>query len=106
MDLSPGQQLVQACHASYEAAQHFSTKVDQVPNLIACGVPDEVALLHLLDTLLNHSLMVRAFREPDRNNELTALATAPVYGAQRRLFRRLPLLTCYQPVPVIESPLT
>jgi hypothetical protein len=28
------------------------------------------------------------FHEPDRGNELTALATGPIFGPQRRLFRR------------------
>jgi len=34
----------------------------------------------------------RAFREPDLNNEMTAIACKPVCGEQRRLFVGYPLM--------------
>jgi len=32
------------------------------------------------------------FQEPDQGNRYTALATEPVYGKNRKLFKKLPLL--------------
>lgn len=34
----------------------------------------------------------REFREPDRNNEITALATEPIYGERRQFFSQFNLL--------------
>jgi hypothetical protein len=43
--------------------------------------------------LQQRDVLFRPFFEPDRGNELTALATEPVFGDTRRLFRNLRLLS-------------
>jgi hypothetical protein len=53
----------------------------------------------LADHLQAHGIRCALFQEPDRANELTALCTQPVYAAQRRLFRRLPLFKCSTAIP-------
>jgi hypothetical protein len=95
-DLTPAQQIVQSCHAVAEAARSFLEAGQEHPHLIVCEVRDEPTLYQFLDKLNRHGVRFRAFLEPDRGNELTALATEPVINDTRRLFRRLRLL-CPRP---------
>jgi hypothetical protein len=99
-DLSPAQQVVQSCHAVAEAARSLlPPDPDQEhPHLIVCGVRDERSLWQSLDRLRRLGVRFHAFCEPDLGGQLTALATEPVFGDQRRLFRRFPLLTPQQSV--------
>lgn len=53
-----------------------------------CGVRDELELLRVRDRLEKSQVKFCAFTEPDRGGELTSLVTGPVYGEQRRAFRR------------------
>ena len=41
-----------------------------------------------MDRLRRLGISPRPFHEPDRGNELTAMATEPIFGPHRRLFRR------------------
>jgi hypothetical protein len=84
--------VVQACHASIEAARSFLPSGAAHPFIIVCGVPDEPALFRCLDRVARLGVRHRAFREPDIGNQLTALATEPVFGARRRCFRKYRLL--------------
>jgi hypothetical protein len=92
-DLSPAQQIVQSCHAAIEAARALLPAELQHPHLIVCGVHDEAALWRFLHKLQLHNIRFQAFLEPDQDNQLTALATEPVFDETRRLFRNLRLLT-------------
>lgn len=47
------------------------------------------AMLHLQ----KHGIQFRAFREPDRNNELTAISTEPISGEMRKHLRKYRLST-------------
>jgi len=91
-DLPPAQQVVQSCHAVAEAARSFLPSDQEHPHIIVCEVRDERTLRQSLDDLERHGIRCHAFVEPDRGNELTALATEPVFGGTRRLFRRFRLL--------------
>lgn len=90
-DLSPGQQAVQALHAQREfTARHPEEDLrwySKSNTLVLLSVPDEPRLLQLLDSALERGYPVAPFREPDRSDELTALALAPV---GKRLCRNLP----------------
>jgi hypothetical protein len=55
-------------------------------------VPDEAALRGACARLDGAGVKYAAFREPDRGGELTAVATEPVFGRQRALFRQFRLL--------------
>jgi peptidyl-tRNA hydrolase len=80
-DLSAGAQAVQAAHALRE----FSAKYPEEDQhwykssntLIMKVVPNEPELLSLLQDAENQGIKVVQFREPDRGDELTALALAP-----------------------------
>lgn len=62
------------------------------PHVVFCSVRDEWALEVCCERLSANGIIFSRFIEPDRNNELTAIATAPVNGEARKLFRRLKLV--------------
>lgn len=91
-DLSPAQQAVQAAHAMRQFA-HEHPQLDQewfeTSNTLAfLSVRDEAALGVLHRKALDRDIPVAAFREPDRENELTALALGP---SGKKLTKGLPL---------------
>lgn len=91
-DLSPGQQAVQAAHALRQFVEEHPD-VDRSwftsSNTLAfLAVSDEEALGVLYEKALDREIPVASFREPDRGNELTALALGP---SARKLVRALPL---------------
>lgn len=91
-DLSPGQQAVQAAHALRQfVADH--PRVDrewfEVSNTLALlSVPTETDLHALLKRARDRHIEVAPFREPDRDNELTAIALGP---RGKKLTQSLPL---------------
>lgn len=91
-DLVPGQQAIQAMHAMREfTAEHPETDLSwyQTSNHLALlSVRDEVALTRLVEQAQRREIRVSLFREPDRNNELTAIAIEP---RGKSLCRHLPL---------------
>ncbi|MEM9347587.1 MAG: peptidyl-tRNA hydrolase [Planctomycetota bacterium] len=91
-DLPPAQQAVQSCHASIEAARQFLEPDAHHPHLVVCGVRGEEALHQARDRLEALGIRCCAFVEPDRDHEVTALATEPLSGGRRRLLRRFKLL--------------
>lgn len=94
-DLSPEQQCVQCAHSCIEATKAFCSGDQQEwvhPHLVVCGVPDEAALDRVMLRLETKSINYRAFCEPDRNNEITAIATSPIRGKLRKVFSGYRLL--------------
>jgi hypothetical protein len=92
-DLTAPQQIVQACHACLEASRTFLATDSEHPHLVVCGVRDELRLGHFLERMRRSGVRFRAFFEPDLDNQLTAAATEPLRGPQRRVFRDCRLLT-------------
>jgi hypothetical protein len=86
-DLPPPQQAIQAAHACIEAARSFISPADEHPHLVLLAVADELQLARVLTRLLRLDVQCKPFHEPDLGHELTALATEPVRGARRRIFR-------------------
>lgn len=86
-DLSAPQIAVQAIHAALEA-RHFVTHDGPHPHLVLCGVASEQRLLAAADYLCRRGIRCSLFREPDRENEATALATEPLGDSRRRAMRR------------------
>ncbi len=80
-DLSAGQQAVQAAHALREfVREHPQTDLDwyEKSNTLAfLSVEDESSLQDLLSKALRRRIAVSGFREPDRDEELTAVAIGP-----------------------------
>lgn len=92
-DLDPSQQAVQGIHAAIEATRDgIIPKNIAHPHLVLCSVSDERTLRSYMDRLNVHGIKYSKFCEPDRNNELTAIATEPIIGSHRRHFRNVSLL--------------
>jgi len=93
-DLPPGQQAVQPAHALSEFMEdHPDTyriwfKASNYLAVLAAQNEDE--LKGLLAQARDRGLSCSAFHEPDRDDELTAIALGPGTSA-KRLTRRLPL---------------
>lgn len=86
-DLSHPQQIVQSCHAAIEASSLISPDSEH-PHLVLCGVRSESELEKISARLRAYDIQFKAFREPDRNNEYTSIATEPISGNKRKIFKR------------------
>lgn len=91
-DLSHPQQVVQASHACIEATRSFLKDHTDHPHLVVIGVPDESRIFKCAKKLDDAGIGYRVFHEADRDDEATALATEPVYGDTRRIFKNYTLL--------------
>jgi peptidyl-tRNA hydrolase len=89
-DLKPGLLCAQACHALRAfVAEHPEVEqqwFEGSNNLVVLQVPDEAALLRLVERSAGVPFSVN--REPDLDNQVTAVALAP---SAKRLLRTLPL---------------
>jgi hypothetical protein len=57
-----------------------------------CGVKSENALRKAHRQIQEQGIRCRAFLEADIGDQMTAIATEPVYDQQRRIFRNFQLL--------------
>ena len=87
-DLPTPQQVVQSCHAAIEVARTLLPAELPHPHLVVCSVSGERELFQCLERLRRLGIAYRAFHEPDRGSELTALGTEPISGERRRIFKR------------------
>lgn len=92
-DLPAAQIAVQAAHAAVEAARHFLPPDHDHPHFVLCRVPSEPELLRAADRLERLGVRFKLFREPDRADEATALATEPLTHERRGVLARYPCLT-------------
>jgi peptidyl-tRNA hydrolase len=92
-DLPAAQIAVQAIHAAIEAARQFLSPDQLHPHLVLCRVSSERDLLAAADRFERLGIRFRLFREPDRADEATALATEPLSAERRALLARYPCLT-------------
>ncbi|MCI0701446.1 MAG: peptidyl-tRNA hydrolase [Planctomycetia bacterium] len=84
---------VQSAHAAIEAAHQFLPEDHPHPHLVLCRVSSERDLLAVADRLDRAGIRFTLFREPDRNDEVTALATEPLGPDRRGVLARYPCLT-------------
>lgn len=92
-DLPFAHQAVQAVHAGIAVARDLIPAGIEHPSLVLVTVPDIPALLKLRNRCDAEGIDNRLFIEEDLGFTPTALATAPVNGKARKLFRELPLFT-------------
>ena len=90
-DISPGYQLAQSVHSIAQFAHsHTSTFTKWITgysNLISLSVDNEVELMAVYDSIEAERVL---FKEPDLNNEVTAIC---IFGTTkiRKLLSSLPL---------------
>lgn len=88
-DLSKAQQAVQAAHAAAEFVSRNGFK--EHPHFVITKLRDEHDLQSFHGTI-DKSIGSIIWREPDRNNEITAIAYGIIYGENRKLFQDLSLI--------------
>lgn len=92
-DLPPGLQAAQAVHAGLQfQAEHPQAVLSWLHDsnyLVVVSVPDEAALLALDKRAEQRGIPRTTVREPDLDDEMTAVTLAPVPEA-RRLCANLP----------------
>jgi hypothetical protein len=91
-DLSAPQIAVQSTHAMIEIARSslLGSNLEH-PSVILCGVINEDKLQQQLNFYQSQGIICKPFYEADLDNQLTAFATEPIFGEQRKLFKRLQL---------------
>jgi len=89
-DIPFAQQLVQVGHAALEAGrEHYRS--DEIASFIVLEVPDRAALEAAAKRLSELGIDHHMFFEPDFKMGYSSLATRPVSGKERQIFRRWPL---------------
>lgn len=93
-DLPAPHLSVQLAHAAIAATHAYGEDAAQVPhpNLVVCTVADEAELAGLFERLKGQGVPCCAWYEEAMRNSLTAIATGPLRGVQRKPLRKLPLL--------------
>ena len=85
---------MQIGHATLEIGRQGYVPQDiPTPNFVLCKASSEEELLRIAVRLEGEGVRHFLFSEPDIDNQPTALVTEPVYGEQRRAFRRYKCLT-------------
>lgn len=74
--MSPGYQLVQSCHAIREFDK-LHRGYQEVANLACLSVVDENELKRLIQSLEANQIKHAIFREPDVDDQITAIAFEP-----------------------------
>ena len=90
-DLSLSSQAVQAGHAAFQAASEL--RFNTHPHFVYLTVKNLSRLSMVTENLLNQNLKTTIWREPDLNNEITAVAIGPVVSKEdRKLFKKFQLM--------------
>jgi len=55
-------------------------------------VKDEIALQRAIYKIENSGILYKEFLEPDIGNQLTAIATEPICGNRRKVFKKFKLM--------------
>jgi hypothetical protein len=84
-DLSHPAQIVQTCHAVDELAKRYQS--DGTNHMVLCHADNEEHLLSIADYLDDNGIDYEMFREPDMDNQYTAIATKPLRGREREPLR-------------------
>lgn len=92
--MTPGYQLIQSVHAAIEFVYEFPNEAKhwkQISNSLAgLSTKNEQELQDLIVKLQKRNIKFSVFREPDIQNQITAIAIEPTQEA-RKLCRYLPL---------------
>lgn len=90
--MPPSHQIVQASHAAIAATHAFAEGQYHQPNLVVCGVDSEEKLAAAFNNLKDLKVPCCSYAEPDFGGQMTAVATAPLRGDERKPMRKFQLL--------------
>lgn len=83
---------MQVAHAAIASTFAFGEPDCTHPNLVVCTVADEHELASVFNRLKEQDVRCCAWYEDDMGNALTAIATAPLRGVERKPMKRFKLL--------------
>lgn len=83
--------MCQAVHAAHEAGIHLADKNSDISSVVICSIPDEQGLIQAADRLASHGIRTTIFREPDLENQMTAIATEPLVKPARKIMSKYSL---------------
>lgn len=92
-DLPLAQQLIQTAHAAQESGLKFPGPRPEPDYICLLSVPDEPSLMAMADRLTGDDIALCLVREPDLGDQFTAIATEPLSGGRRKIFRGCTLWT-------------
>lgn len=94
LDVPQPHRSVQIAHAAMAAVNTFGfTPGKPHPNLVICAVATETELIEAFNRLKELGVPCCGWHEDDMHEQLTAVATAPLFGDVRRPLKRFKLLT-------------
>lgn len=88
-DIPPGNQMVQSIHAVADFAIEHSPQFkawQHGSNYLCCLSTTQLKLHQLIDKLIDHNINFTIFREPDLDNELTAIAVEAIPMSDHKFF--------------------
>ena len=88
-NLSTAQIAVQSGHSILELSRKI--KFENHPSLVYISVKSEFKLKKVIEELIDNEINFTIFREPDLNNEITAIATEPLFNDKRKILERYQL---------------
>lgn len=89
-DLPEAQRAIQAGHAAIESQRRF--KSDCHPSLVYLRIKNEKKLTAVIKELLSHDINCVLFRDDIFDDQITAVATEPLFEGKRELLGRYTLL--------------
>lgn len=87
-DIDKTYQIIQAGHALFEHALTLTDKPDNTSSFCLLEAKNEMELLKIEDRLKMEDINLTTFYEPDHDTGFTAIAAGPIYGEQRKLFKK------------------
>ncbi|CAE7860179.1 unnamed protein product [Symbiodinium microadriaticum] len=92
-DIPSPQQAVQSCHACIEATKAFDIdRLPDHPSVIILSAKNENKLHRVRKYLIEQGIRHVHFYEPDFEDQLTAVATEPIWADRRGVFSKYQLL--------------
>lgn len=92
LDLPHSVRSVQIAHAAIAAERAYGEPKKTHPHLVVCAVANEQELADVFNRLKEQGVPCCAWYEDDLDNQLTAVATGPLRGAERNPVRYFKLL--------------
>jgi hypothetical protein len=91
-DLPISYRACQATHAAWEAGRQAFVSSDHIhPHFALCEIANEAKLRKFSEKLTAAGIRHALWYESDLNDQLTSIATEPLSGERRRLFKNLQL---------------
>ena len=87
-DIDEAYKIIQAGHALFEHALTLTEKPEQTSHFCLLEAADEEELMNIASKLEGDEINFTAFHEPDYDTGYTAIAAGPIYGADRKKFKR------------------